>query len=265
MPGSQAQTGAITIVPTPWEGQEFFTDPVTGQSIPTSFLLQVGMWYLNQTTGVGGVDGESGTGFSFDLGDGNKLWQNLYEYADIMMPPTETTWGMARMFHMYNGYPYYVDIPMPPLSLGELPFLVVYPASATISVGATQQFDALYFYNGQESKVTKSSNWSDNNNSVASIGTNTGLTTGDSAGSTNITATYTPLNGSVLTGTAALTVQGQQQQQNGGYNATLSFQAVNQPEIKDYHGPGDRRNVPSESEYSHVDGYRYGHSERAAA
>jgi hypothetical protein len=232
-PWTHSTLGAMTVVQTPWEGQTSYTDQATGQLIPTSFLLQVGMYYLNQTTGVGGVDGKPGTGYTFDLGDGNQLWQNLYEYADIMMPPTRTTWGMARMFHMYNNYFYYVDIPMPPLALTELPFLFVSPPSAAIGVGATQQFDALYFYSGQETRVTTSSYWTDDNPSVASIvyrGSNAGLATGVAVGSANITCSYVDASNNTLTGTAVLNVQSQQPV----LIVTPSSQAINVGDRADY-------------------------------
>jgi hypothetical protein len=198
--------GAITVAISPWEGQQSYTDPKTGVTIPTNALIQAGMWYLNQTTGVGGINGEKGSGYTFDLGDGNPLWGNLYKYADIMMPPTETTWGMSRMFHTYNGYPYYVDIPLPPLALAELPFLDVEPTSATVSVGQTQWYHDYYFPagGGQPVDVTTSSTWTSATPTIATIGAATGGATGVAPGT----------GGNVLTGTATLTVQ--QAQQPGG-------------------------------------------------
>jgi hypothetical protein len=86
----------------------------------------------------------------------------------------------------------------------------------------------------------------DDNGSIASIGNHTGLATGSAPGNTNISATYTPLGGSPLNGNAALTVQAAQQTggtsgSNGskGSNsgdATLTFQAVNQTNIKNFYG-----------------------------
>jgi hypothetical protein len=207
-PGSPAQTGAIKIVPTPWEGQASYTDPVTGQSIPTNTLIMAGMWYLQQTAGVGGVDGEPGSGFSFNLDDGNAIWNNLYDLADVMMPPTRTTWGMARMFHMKDGYPYYVDLPLPPLALGELPYLTVEPASTTVGVGQTQWYHDYYHPadGGQPVDMTTSSQWSTGDQTIATIGASTGGAVGVAPGTTGIAAVYTDGNGVTVQGSASITV-----------------------------------------------------------
>jgi hypothetical protein len=113
------------------------------------------------------------------------------------------------------------------------PQLIVTPASFTINVGdPPEQYTATYYPNGQSQgngqEVTMQSTWSGDNNSVATIETNTGLATGVSAGSTNISASYMPPDGSAMTGTANLKVQAQQQLPGGQVSGVLRFTAVGQ-------------------------------------
>ena len=209
---------------TPWDDQNYLTGPGYGENqYSVNELLINGMNWLNTTTGVGGTDGKNG--YKFDTNDGNAIWSNLYGYANIMMPPTTYTWGIARMWHMYNGYPYYVDIPMAPLislQLVQFPQLIVIPASQTINVGGSASYNATYYPDGQAQgngqDVTSQSQWTVSAGAIASIGSNTGLATGIAPGSTTITATYTSSGGSQLSGTANLMVQVQQQPQNPGNN-----------------------------------------------
>lgn len=222
--------------------------------------LWSGIYWLNTTTGAGGTG--QGNGFAIDLNDGNALWGNLYQYAHILIPETTYTWGIARMWHWKDGSLWYTTIPLPPLIIIQQPQLVVTPSSASIGVGGTQQYTATYFPSGQANgsgqDVTTQSVWSDDNNSIATIGAGTGLATGASPGTTNITATYTPSGGERLTGAATLTVTGAPagsqnppsgSSGNGGNNppdnppdnpdnppanpgsGTLTFQAVNQATV----------------------------------
>jgi len=102
--------------------------------------------------------------------------------------------------------------------------LYITPSTATIQVNGTQQFRAhATFSDGTDTDVTANSSldWTLDKGTVASITTASaaggrgavfaagggGLTTGLAAGSTTITATYTPADGSVAqTATATLTV-----------------------------------------------------------
>ena len=142
---------------TPWDGNPQYQD-----------YIQAGIFWLNSTTGVGGVG--SSTGYTITDWDGNALWANLYHYIQIMMPPTTYTWGEGRMWHQVDGSLWYVTIPLPPQIVVQQPVLAVIPPSATVQVGGTQQFDDIYYCNGQISKVTTQSTWLDDNMSIATIG-----------------------------------------------------------------------------------------------
>src|SRR5208282_1235568 len=77
------------------------------------------------------------------------------------------------------------------------------PTSASIAVGATQQFTATGHYsNGSTQTLASGMTWSSSATTYATIGA-TGLATGVAAGSTNITATS---GGVVSTPAAALAV-----------------------------------------------------------
>ena len=81
--------------------------------------------------------------------------------------------------------------------------ITVSPTSASISVGATQQFTATGHYsNGSTQTLTSGTTWSSSSTTYATIGA-TGLATGVAAGSTNITASS---GGVVSTPAAALAV-----------------------------------------------------------
>ena len=81
--------------------------------------------------------------------------------------------------------------------------ITVSPTSASISVGATQQFTATGHYsNGSTQTLTSGVTWSSSATTYATIGA-TGLATGVAAGSTNITASS---GGVVSTPAAALAV-----------------------------------------------------------
>lgn len=84
--------------------------------------------------------------------------------------------------------------------------LTLSPANQTVSLsvnGSSLQFNATL--NGQN--VTSSTTWSSSNTSVAVFSTSSpGLATLMSAGSTTITATYTPTGGTTASGTTSLNV-----------------------------------------------------------
>jgi trimeric autotransporter adhesin len=81
----------------------------------------------------------------------------------------------------------------------------VSPGTASVGVGATQQFTAQgTFSNGTTRDITSEVTWTSSSPSVASI-VATGLATAHSQGSSTITASFTQASGTV-TGTATLTV-----------------------------------------------------------
>ncbi|MBL0512322.1 Ig-like domain-containing protein [Aeromonas media] len=85
--------------------------------------------------------------------------------------------------------------------------LAVTPKTATVSVGQDQQFDATAtLSDGSTQDMTTSVSWSSGDLAIASIGSNTGLATGVSVGSSTITAMTQ--DGSGLVDTAELTVTG---------------------------------------------------------
>ena len=146
---------------TPWDGSSYY-----------QHSLAAGIYWLNNTTGVGGIG--SSTGYTITQQDGNSLWANLYQYVHILMPPTEYTWGQGRMWHLVSGSLWYITIPLPPTVVTDTPVLTVTPPSATINVGGAQQFDGVCYDNGQVSDVTTQSVWSSGSTPVGTIGANTG-------------------------------------------------------------------------------------------
>ena len=113
--------------------------------------------------------------------------------------------------------------------------LVVTPPSATVQVGGTQQYTATYYPNGQANgngqDVTNQCTWTVQDGSIASISSNTGLATGNNAGTTQVTATYNVPNSTLtLQGNASLTVQGNQAPPpvNDTSVNGLHFQAISQ-------------------------------------
>jgi uncharacterized protein YjdB len=85
--------------------------------------------------------------------------------------------------------------------------IAVTPASPSITVGNTQQFTATAtYYDTTTADITTSCVWTSSSTGIATIGDNTGLATGVTAGSTTITAAYTDATNGALSDTAALTV-----------------------------------------------------------
>lgn len=81
--------------------------------------------------------------------------------------------------------------------------IAITPTSAAITAGSTQQFTAIgTFFDGSTQDITTAVDWSSLSPAVATIGLNTGLATGVSVGSSNITAT----SGAATHNTAVLTV-----------------------------------------------------------
>jgi hypothetical protein len=84
--------------------------------------------------------------------------------------------------------------------------VAVTPATASIAVGATQQFTATAtFGNGSTQDVTSTATWTSSSTATATISSPGGLATGVAGGTTTISATFGTTVGTV-TGTATLTV-----------------------------------------------------------
>ena len=84
--------------------------------------------------------------------------------------------------------------------------IAVTPATASIAVGATQQFTATgTFGNGSTQDVTSTATWTSSSTATATISSPGGLAAGVASGTTTISATFGTTVGTV-TGTATLTV-----------------------------------------------------------
>ena len=86
--------------------------------------------------------------------------------------------------------------------------IAVTPATASIPMGAPQQFMATATYaDGTSREVTASSSWTSGTTGVATVNTTSGLATGVAIGTSVITATFDGKSGSAtLTVTAAALV-----------------------------------------------------------
>ena len=88
-------------------------------------------------------------------------------------------------------------------SAATLQSIAVTPSNPSISPSKTQQFTATGTYSdGSTKNITTTVTWASSNNAVATIGTSTGLATGMTAGTSQITATL----GGVVSPNDALTV-----------------------------------------------------------
>ena len=89
------------------------------------------------------------------------------------------------------------------VTAATLQSIAVTPSNPSISPSKTQQFTATGTYSdGSTKNITTTVTWASSNNAVATIGTSTGLATGMTAGTSQITATL----GSVVSPGGALTV-----------------------------------------------------------
>ncbi|TEB10834.1 hypothetical protein Psfp_04084 [Pelotomaculum sp. FP] len=163
-----------------------------------------------------------------------EFWDNINQYVHILAPPTDYAWGIGRMWRYGNaGQINYVTIPiMPNMLLDNNSELVVSPDSSTIYVGEQSGYRATYYQQGQSAgngqDVTNFCAWLTADNHITTIGANNGLATGQSAGATQVTASYT-VNGKTLQGQAQLIVQEQQlPPPSNNTPGSLTFQAVSQ-------------------------------------
>jgi hypothetical protein len=205
---------------TPWDGDASYTED-----------LLYGLLY--STGSYGNTQNVNGYTLNPLSGANDQLWVKITDYAHILMPPTQYTLGIARMWHLVNGTLWYVTIPMPPLILEPLlaqPALVVTPAQSAIYVGQTQDFKATYYPNwlvdpADSQPVTTDSAWISSDPAAAPVIYGSGVATGKFQGSTNITATYAG-----ITGTGQLLVSAKPtpvaNPQSGGFN----LQGVSQVE-----------------------------------
>jgi len=167
-------------------------------------------------------------------GGDSPYWNSWHEYVHILVPPTKYTWGMGRMWHQTSSGIWYISIPLTPGAMTEpVPELVVTPSTATVKVGEGQQFKATFYpegqINGNGQDVTFQSNWSTSDTSIASIGANTGYATGNSPGTVEVVATYTPPFGETITGKAQLIVEEEEElsppEEPVTYSGSLILQA----------------------------------------
>jgi len=94
---------------------------------------------------------------------------NWYQYVHILVPPTEYTWGMGRMWHQeLGGGIWYISVPLAPGAMLQQLVLDVEPKTATINVGEEKQYDSyLVFPDGNKIKVTNKCTWVPKDPSVA--------------------------------------------------------------------------------------------------
>ena len=117
---------------------------------------------------------------------------------------TDATWAL-HVYLLLGG-----AIPTPSAPVG----LSVIPATATVTAGGTQQYQAVIkYFNGTESNVTADAAWEAADSAVASV--SNGLATGLGIGRTTVSATY-----GGLTGTATLIVTA-----GGGSDSVVTDQA----------------------------------------
>ena len=127
------------------------------------------------------------------LGTGVSGGDGVYLYGDTSSFPTNT----------YSGSNYWVDVVFSTTAPVPLVSIAVTPASPTVNAGADQQFTATATYQDSSTQdISAQVTWNSSNPTTAII-SGTGLATGQSAGSSNITAT---LDG-VTSNAALLTVQ----------------------------------------------------------
>lgn len=169
-------------------------------------------------------------------GGESDYWNSWHEYTHVLVPPTEYTWGMGRMWHQADDNSiWYISVPLAPgAMLAPNPELVVAPASVTIEVGQSYQFCDCFYPEGQAAgnrlDVTNSSTWSSSDNNIASLASTPGLFSGNSPGQITVTATYTA-NGKTLQGQAQLIVQEEElpvPPTGDSSPGSLTFQAVSQ-------------------------------------
>ncbi len=98
----------------------------------------------------------------------------------------------------FSGAIYGVTVPPGLCTPPAAPTLIVSPSLATVQVGGTQQYSAIYDPDGSgpqaSQNVTSSTAWSSSNASVATVAS--GLATGRAAGSASVQATYSSLSAS---------------------------------------------------------------------
>ena len=118
------------------------------------------------------------------------------------------------------------------VSTATLQSIAVTPSNPSISPSKTQQFTATGTYSdGSTKNITTTVTWASSNNAVATIGTSTGLATGVTAGTSQITATL----GSVVSPGDALTVTTDDSAVHRGNTFQSIDQSIEDPAV---HGHG---------------------------
>ena len=120
------------------------------------------------------------------LADGVSGGDGAYAYGSTSAFPNQT----------YKSTNYWVDLVFSATPPATLSSIAVTPASATVQVGATQQFTATGTYSdGSTQNLTSTATWASTSTAVAGV-SSAGLATGASAGTTTISATVGSVAGS---------------------------------------------------------------------
>jgi hypothetical protein len=175
-----------------WQ-QVNFPSPVTitaNAVYVASYHTDVSHFSLDLNTfATAGVDNPPLHALATGVNGGN----GVYLYGSTSGYPNDT----------YSGSNYWVDVVFSTTAPAPLVSIAVTPASPTVNAGANQQFTATGTYQDSSTRdISAQVTWNSSNPAAAVI-SGIGLATGQSAGSSNITAT---LNG-VTSNAALLTVE----------------------------------------------------------
>ena len=92
-------------------------------------------------------------------GGDSSYWDNWHEYVHILVPPTQYTWGMGRMWHIdKDNKPWYISIPLTPGALlDDVVNLTVKDLKINpnpVKEGDTATVTATVFNEGEEPQTT---------------------------------------------------------------------------------------------------------------
>src|SRR5262249_12498648 len=120
------------------------------------------------------------------LANGVSGANGVYGYGATSTFPTNT----------YRTLNYWVDVVFNPQAAPTLTSIAVTPANPTLTVGATQQFNATGTYSDSSTQsLTSQVTWASSNTSVATVSSG-GVATAVTTGSTTISATLGSVSGS---------------------------------------------------------------------
>ena len=95
--------------------------------------------------------------------------------------------GTAHISAVFGGQTGSGTLTVSPATLSSI---AITPASTVLAPGSTVNYQAVGIYSDSSRQFLANATWASSNPSVVSIGLGTGIATGQSAGSANITATY---------------------------------------------------------------------------